>query len=191
MYTGTTTSYKSSLSGTLDESLAQSSTTTAVSVSTGSTTYGQPVTFTATVTPEAGSSTNPTGSVTFVNNATEPATDLGSATVSTTAGTTTAHLALPYLPAGSYSVQATYGGDSDFTGSTSSPATPATVTVGQVTAGVESHELGRPVGRGAVGDAHRHHHPSRRSGADRHRPVLRQRGGHRAGRDGVGRRRHA
>ena len=107
-----------------------------MSVSTGSTTYGQPVTFTATVTPEAGSSTNPTGSVTFVNNATEPATDLGSATVSTTAGTTTAHLALPYLPAGSYSVQATYGGDSDFTGSTSSPATPATVTVGQVTAGV-------------------------------------------------------
>ena len=71
-----------------------------------------------------------------MNNATEPATDLGSATVSTTAGTTTAHLALPYLPAGSYSVQATYGGDSDFTGSTSSPATPATVTVGQVTAGV-------------------------------------------------------
>ncbi len=95
-----------------------------MSVSTGSTTYGQPVTFTATVTPEPGSSCNPTGSVTFVNNATDPATDLGSAPVSTTAGLTMAQLALPYLPAGSYSVQATYGGDSVFTGSTARPPRP-------------------------------------------------------------------
>ena len=135
-YTSTTTSYQSSISGDLDESLAQATTTTAVSVSTGSTTYGQPVTFTATVTPEAGSSSNPTGSVTFVNNATDPATDLGSAPVSTTAGITKAQLALPYLPAGSYSVTATYGGDTVFTGSSSSSTTPATVTVSKVTAGV-------------------------------------------------------
>ena len=135
-YTSATTSYQSSNSGLLNESLAEATTTTGVTVSTGSTTYGQPVSFTATVTPELGSSGNPTGSVTFVNNDTDPATDLGSAPVSTTAGVTTAQLSLPYLSAGSYSVQATYGGDSVFTESTSSSTSPATVTVSRVTAGV-------------------------------------------------------
>ena len=91
-YTRATTSYQSSNSGLLNESLAEATTTTGVTVSTGSTTYGQPVTFTATVTPELGSSGNPTGSVTFVNNDTYLATDLGSAPVSTTAGVTTAQL---------------------------------------------------------------------------------------------------
>ena len=132
-YTGDA-NYVLSTSGIYDESLAQSSTTTDVSPSTGSTTYGQPVSFTATVIPELGSSANPTGMVTFVNNATDPATTLGSAPVSTTAGLTTAKLAFLYLPAGSYSVMASYDGDSVFTGSSST--TPATVTVGQVSASV-------------------------------------------------------
>ncbi|HVB08780.1 MAG TPA: Ig-like domain-containing protein [Bacillota bacterium] len=77
---------------------------------------GQPVTFTATVTVTAPGAGTPTGSVTFADGA----TTLGTAALSTTNGTTAATLTTSKLPAGPQTITATYGGDTDFTGSSAS-----------------------------------------------------------------------
>ncbi len=85
-----------------------------------STTFGQSVTFTATVTPPSGDNTAPTGNVLFMNGS----TTLGSGTVGANdqATFTTSALAV-----GSYSVTAVYAGDTNYLGITSS-ASPFTVT---------------------------------------------------------------
>ena len=96
----------------------QSSTTSTTIVSSPSpSTYGQAVTFTATVSPASGSGT-PTGTVTFKDGV----ATLGSGTLSggvaslLTTGATT-------LAAGTHTITAVYGGDSTFTTSTSSNLT--------------------------------------------------------------------
>ena len=61
---------------------------------------------------------NPTGSVTFLNNG----SSIGSSTLSTTAGVTTATLTLTTLSAGSDTVTAEYGGTTEFAGSNTPPA---------------------------------------------------------------------
>ena len=76
-------------------------TTTALSSSANPASYGQPVTFTATVSPQSGSST-PTGSVTFADGS----TTLGTATLS--GGV--AHFATSGLAVGSHVITATYAG---------------------------------------------------------------------------------
>lgn len=86
-------------------------TTTAVVASEPSATIGDPVTFTATVTPGIGS--NPTGSVQFV---VDGANFGAPAPVS---GGTATSAAISTLPLGSHSVYAVYGGDANFAGSTS------------------------------------------------------------------------
>jgi len=84
------------------------STSTAVTSSLNPSTYGQSVTFTATVTSSGGT---PTGSVTFKN---------GSATLGTRAlSSGKATFALSTLAAGSHSVTAVYAGSGNFDGSTS------------------------------------------------------------------------
>jgi len=89
---------------------SQSSTTTALTSSSPTSTFGQPVTFTATVTPSAA-----TGTVRFFDGA----NSLGTATLSGgSASLTTATLA-----AGTHSITAAYGGDSNYAGSTSSALT--------------------------------------------------------------------
>jgi hypothetical protein len=95
-------------------------TTTTVSSGLTPTTYGQAVTFTATV-----SSASATGTATFYDGATtlgSAAVSFGSATFSTAA-----------LGAGSHSITASYGGDSSYSGSTSPAITqvvnPALLTV--------------------------------------------------------------
>ena len=95
------------------------STIAVTSSSTGNTsTFGQSVTFTATVTPQY-SGTTPTGTVTFYNNGTQ----IGTGTLS--AGQ--AEFSTSSLPAGTAeSITAIYSGDSNFTGSTS-PAINQTV----------------------------------------------------------------
>jgi hypothetical protein len=100
--------------------IVQVATTTALSSSANPSTVGQAVTFTATVTPTSGSGT-PTGTVTFKDGA----TTLGTGTLNASRQAT---FTTSSLSAGSHSITAVYGGDSNFTGSTS-PA--LTQTVGQ------------------------------------------------------------
>jgi hypothetical protein len=89
-------------------------TTTTVSSSTNPSTYGQQVTFTATVSPSAA-----TGTVQFFDGS----TSLGTSSVS---GGGTASLSTSILSAASHSITAAYSGDSIYSGNTS-PALTQTV----------------------------------------------------------------
>jgi Bacterial Ig-like domain (group 3)/FG-GAP-like repeat len=91
-------------------------TTTALTASAATITAGASVTFTATVSGPSGNTTVPTGTVTFM----EGTTTLGTGTLSATGVATYATTA---LPTGSDSITAVYGGDSSFSGSTSSAVT--------------------------------------------------------------------
>ncbi len=97
-------------------------TTTTLTASAGTIAAGSSVTFTATVTP-SGSGT-PTGTVTFLNGT----TTLGSGTLNSSGKAT---YSTSSLAAGSYSVTAVYGGDTNFSGSTSAAVT-VTVTAAVV-----------------------------------------------------------
>ena len=89
-------------------------TTTTLQVSPASATSGQPVTFTATVEPAAGSAV-PTGTITFlVDGAAEPPVSLQSM-----GGVASANLVLASLGVGSHQVSAIYSGDATFSTSTS------------------------------------------------------------------------
>jgi hypothetical protein len=86
-------------------------TTTRIASSLNPSSFGQSVTFTATVT--AKDSGTPTGSVTFYSGKTR----IGSGQVSNN----TAKLTIRSLSVGNHSITAAYSGGSNFTGSTSSP----------------------------------------------------------------------
>src|SRR5467141_2894089 len=88
-------------------------TTTTLSASPPSSTYGTLVTFTATVAHTSGTGA-PTGTVTF----SDGGTNLGTGTLDASGN---AIFATSTLSAGSRSITATYGGDSTFAGSASSP----------------------------------------------------------------------
>jgi hypothetical protein len=93
-------------------------TTTTVATSGTPSTYGDSVTFTATVTRSAGTET-PSGTVAF----TVGGVTIGSGTLTGSGGTATVTFVTSSIAAGSHVVTAVYGGDSIFTGSTSSPVT--------------------------------------------------------------------
>lgn len=88
------------------------STSTTLGSSLNPSTYGQPVTFTATVTPSSGTGT-PTGSVSFKDGS----TTLGSSGLNASGVATFSSAS---LAAGAHSITAVYGGDTSFSGSTSS-----------------------------------------------------------------------
>jgi len=115
-------------------------TTTTVATSGTPSTYGDSVTFTATVTRSGGLDT-PSGTVAFGDGG----ATIGSGTLSGSAGTATATFTTSSLAAGSHTITAVYGGDSIFTGSTSSPVTQVvnqrTITV---TADAQSKVYGDP-----------------------------------------------
>jgi hypothetical protein len=90
------------------------SSTTTLTSSASPTAYGQSVTFTATV--SGGATGTPTGTVTFKDGSTA----LGTGTLNASGQAT---LATSTLAAGSHSITAVYGGDSNFAGSTSSALT--------------------------------------------------------------------
>ena len=92
-----------------------SSTTTTLKASATSITAGASVTFTATVAGPSGSSGTPTGTVTFLDGATK----LGTGTLSSGAAT----YATTSLATGSHSITAQYGGDTNFSASTSAAVT--------------------------------------------------------------------
>jgi uncharacterized repeat protein (TIGR03803 family) len=99
----------SSTSNALSQTVYQASTTASLTSSVNPSTVGESVTFTATVTGQYGGT--PTGTVAFY----EGTTELGTGTLSSGTGTyTTSSLA-----AGTHTITAVYGGDSNFTGSTS------------------------------------------------------------------------
>ncbi len=100
----------------LTQQVAKVGTSTALTASKTSTTYGDQVTFTAKVTPAAGGLGAPTGTVKFMDGATTLAT------VAVAAGpgnTGTASYSTADLGAGSHNVKAVYSGSDAFAGSTS------------------------------------------------------------------------
>lgn len=113
---GGSATYASGAVGTLagGQAVGQGSTTTAVTLTSGTdpSVAGSTVTFTATISVTAPASGSATGSVQFKDGG----ADLGSLQT-ITAGS--ASLTTSALTAGTHSITAVYGGDADFTGSTS------------------------------------------------------------------------
>ena len=105
-----------STSSILNQAVSQSTTTPSVVSSGTPTVWGAPVTFTATVAPSGSGSGIPTGTVTF---------DDGGSTVctSTLNGSSQATCLTAALSVGSHTIRATYGGDTNFSGSVSSSIT--------------------------------------------------------------------
>ncbi|HWH12159.1 MAG TPA: Ig-like domain repeat protein [Solirubrobacteraceae bacterium] len=101
-------SFLSSGSSALSYTVHKASTTTTVTASPASpSTFGQPVTFTASVAPVAPGAGTPTGTVAF----TVDGTAVGSPTLS---GTSHASVATSSLSAGSHTIGAAYSGDGSF-----------------------------------------------------------------------------
>jgi hypothetical protein len=95
---------------------ANAASITSLASSNTATTTGASVTFTATIASATGSGPVPTGTVIF----TQDGNTLGSSSVLPNG---TAALTTSVLPAGADHITATYGGDSNYTGSASSPLT--------------------------------------------------------------------
>jgi hypothetical protein len=102
--------FSSSASGAVAQTVKATS-STVVTSSVNPSTFGQSVTFTATVSAGPGGSGTPTGTVTFLDGA----TTLGTASLSGGKAT----LATSALLAGGHSITVSYGGDANFGGSTS------------------------------------------------------------------------
>lgn len=111
----------SSVSQTVN-SAAKAASTTALTSTPNPSAPGASVTLTATVSPAAGSSGTPTGSVSFTDQTTNTA--IGSATLATVNGVRVALLSTSALTtAGAHIIQAAYQGDANFTASSSAPYT--------------------------------------------------------------------
>ena len=104
-------SFITSASTTLSQVVNQAATTTSLLSATNNSVFGQPVTFTATVSAAAPGSGTPTGKVTFYDGS----ISLGTASLSSGSASFTAK----GLPTGSDAITAVYNGDSHFTTSTS------------------------------------------------------------------------
>ena len=93
-------------------------TTTALTSSSNPSSFGQPVTFTASVAPTTSGQPVPTGTVNFMDGSTQ----LGTGTLNAS-GLATFTSSPSTLTLGNHSITAVYGGDSNFSSSTSSPVT--------------------------------------------------------------------
>ncbi len=122
------TNYAGSTSGPVNQTINLAQTTTAVASNSTTTTYGSQVTFTATV--STGSTGTTTGTVTFNDNGSQ----IGSSTLSGGIATFSTNS----LGVGSHPITASYGGDTNFAGSTSSPALTETINKASTTAVVAS-----------------------------------------------------
>jgi hypothetical protein len=108
--------FSGNTSPTLQQTVTKSATATTVASSLNPSTVNQSVTFTATVTPASSGTINPGGTVTFKDGT----TSLGTGTLN---GSLQATFSTAALAIGTHSITAVYGGDSNFTGSTSSALT--------------------------------------------------------------------
>jgi len=112
---GGDTNFTGSTSAVLTQTVNKASTTTTVASSANPSVFGQSVTFTATVAPVAPGAGSPSGTVTFLDGT----TTLGTGTLS--AGTAT--FTTSTLAVGSHPITASYGGDANFSGSSSAVLT--------------------------------------------------------------------
>ncbi|HWE93172.1 MAG TPA: Ig-like domain repeat protein, partial [Tepidisphaeraceae bacterium] len=130
IYSGSS-SFAGSTATAVTQTVNKASTNTAISSSLNPATAGQSVTFTATITAIAPGSGTPTGSVTFFDGTTAVGSGMLSASGKATWTTTS-------LSATSHSISASYAGDTNFAGSTSSTLNqtinPATTTASSSTA---------------------------------------------------------
>ncbi len=110
---------------TLSETIKAAATTTTLAVSDPDPVYSEPLTLTATVASAGG---NPTGTVTFYDGAILLADKIGTGTLSTTLGVTTATFTTTTLTVATHNLNASYGGSSNFA---SSPTTAATTVIVQ------------------------------------------------------------
>jgi Bacterial Ig-like domain (group 3) len=101
-------------------------TTTTLQASATSSTVGETVTYTATVTPKTPGAPEPTGHVKFLDGET-PIESCSAQPLTPGKSSSTATCQLSYAEAGSHSTTAKYGGDANFIGSTSSPSQTVTV----------------------------------------------------------------
>ena len=131
--------FTGSTSSALSQTVNQAATTTTISSSLNPSTVGQSVTFTANVSVSAPGAGAPTGNVTFKDGA----TTLGVGTVS--GGT--AAFSTAGLSQGNHSITAVYGGDSNFTSSTSSSIAQVVrgITTTALSASVNPTVFGQPV----------------------------------------------
>ncbi|OLE78178.1 MAG: hypothetical protein AUG06_11440 [Actinobacteria bacterium 13_1_20CM_2_65_11] len=109
-------------SGTLTQTVSKADTTTAHTSAVNPTRFGQSTTFTATVSvvsPGTTAVAPPTGTMTFYDGS----ASLGTGTLSTTGGATTATFSTYKLVVGSHSITVSYNGDGNFNVSTSAPMT--------------------------------------------------------------------
>jgi subtilase family serine protease len=136
VYSGNTT-YAASTSPAVSQVVKKSATTTALVASVNPSSFGQPVTFTATVSAASGV---PDGTITFQKNGTTLATgtlSAGKATLVTAA-----------LAPGTHTITAIYAGSANFTGSTSTgvaEVTNATATTTKVTSSLNPSTRGQAV----------------------------------------------
>ncbi len=97
-------------SQTLSQTVSQAATTISLGSTSNPSTHGQTVTFTATVAPVAPGAGTPTGAVTFKDGSSV----IGTGTLSTTKGLTTAAFSTSSLALGSHTITAAYAGDANF-----------------------------------------------------------------------------
>ncbi len=116
--------YAASTSAPVAETVGVIPTTTAVASGPTPSSFGQPVTLTATVAPVAPGTGTPTGTVSFYNGSTL----LGTGTLAAGGGGDQASLVVSSLPVGSNAISATYSGDPNY--GTSSTTHSATQVVG-------------------------------------------------------------
>lgn len=100
--------------GTNSQVVNQDPTTTGVTSSVSPSVFGQPVTFTATVSANAPGAGTPTGNVTFLDGS----TPLGSQALNQVAGNDQASITVSSLSVGTHAISAVYGADVDFLTST-------------------------------------------------------------------------
>lgn len=101
------------------------STSTSVGASNTSPTVGANVTYTATVTPGTGGASKPSGTVSFLDGG-NPISGCSTQSLAAGSSAATATCTVSYPSTGSHAITASYGGDTNFTGS-SSPVTTVTV----------------------------------------------------------------
>ncbi len=111
--------FTGSSSSPVTQSVAQAGTKTTLLASPALPVFGQEVTFTATVSAIERGSGTPTGTVTFLDGR----ATLGTGSLSTVKGVTTATFSTRSLSVGDHSITATCAGDAHFSASTSDPLT--------------------------------------------------------------------
>jgi len=105
--------YNGSTSASKTQTVNQASTSTSLASSSNPSAFGQDVTFTATITVVAPGAGTPTGTVDFFDSG----TNIGTGTVSTSNGVTSATFSTSSLSVGSHTITATYSGDANYSSS--------------------------------------------------------------------------